>query len=234
MAVPVLEELSTDAYASGASSINVDYDTFTSINVGEILIIFAAADGFASSNVFDDSTNKPTGYTLINFVGQGPSAVHCAAWWKAATGSESGTIAVPSSESKNLRAVIARISGANTTSPIHVVGADYDVNNLTEHPITGHTTTVADTLALFTFAYDSGLNFTVASPWSEDGDYGASGNAPGFGVGSQDMATAGSTGDAVLTVPSSNGIAGFTFSIAPAAGAGFQTAWAKNSTVVIQ
>lgn len=216
-------EAGTPAVTTGATSIDVSYSGLT-ISAGDLLVIYAGADGFAASAEWDDATNKPSGYTLINFSGAGEggtnSAVQVAAWYKVATGSESGTENVPIGGTRNLRAVVARYTDP-AGSPIHVLGADYEAGNATSHAIDGHTTTVDGALANYVYAFDSPAASTVSNGWTEQVDESGGGVSPGFGFGTKAMATAGATLDADVDFgATSNGLAGFTFSLAPAGGGG--------------
>ena len=238
MAIPVLAEQATGVISSGAvTSINISYDDFTTINAGDLLLVIAFNDHNSTTTQFDDSTNKPTGYTFINEAGSATSDVRIAAFWKEATGSESGNLSVPCASSQVLGAFMARITGADTSSPIDVTGADVDNGNAASHAITGITTVATNTLAVYCMAMDDkgGAPFSVSGgSWAENDEIASAGvDNLSASWGDQDMASAASTSDATVTCSATNGAAGFCFNIKEASGGSPYTITAEQGTYTV-
>lgn len=68
----------------------------SNVAVGDLLLILVGGDAPVSSIMWDNVSNKPTGFTLLNEIGDSTYDIHCAVFWKIADGSEASTITIPS------------------------------------------------------------------------------------------------------------------------------------------
>ncbi len=191
------------------------------VESGDLLLIFVGNDDASANAQWNNTTLKPSGFTLINHAGSDVPDAHVAAFYRIANGSEGTTINVPAQASNDYWGFYIRVTGASTTDPINVVGADYLGGNLTSHPVTGITTTEDQTLAFYLLSGDGGdtFPFTVSGTgWSESDEEqagGGTGNAAGA-WGTRAMPTAGATGNATVGINTSDGASGFQFAINPA------------------
>lgn len=123
-----------------ATSINIVAPT--QIRQNDLIIITACNGNATDTAQFDNSTFKPTGFTLIQEVGNSVSDTHCAAFYKVANGTEGGTtINVPAQSSDYMCATCFVIRGANVTNPIGNQGANTNVDAVTSTTIPGIVTT---------------------------------------------------------------------------------------------
>lgn len=186
---------------------------------GDTLIILVGNDDATATAQWDDSTLKPTGFTLINEVGDATADAHCAAFWRTVDGTEGSTFNVPAQSTNDMWAFCILLSGIDNTTPVHQTGADVS-DNTPPIAITGVTTTIADCLAFYVCAYDGGDDggFSVSGTgWSELAEEHAGtgvNNASGC-CGTRQMSGTGATGTATVAVVVSDGTVGFQFALAP-------------------
>lgn len=219
MGVPVIAATAQATVADPNTASVPEPGTTTS---GDLLLIMSSVDNSGASQQFDDSSNKPSGFTLINHAGGGSGDCHTAAWWKAYAGDESWPISVPYAASgEDQVAFSARITGANLTSPIHKVGSDYDASG-SSHALSGVTTTVDNCLIIYVLGFDGGdgASFSVSGTgYTEAAEAAVSGagNTSSGCWGSRNLASYGASGTATVASSASDGATGFTFAILPAA-----------------
>ena len=209
---------STNNKAASSSSLTLTKPS--SVAVGDLLIIIVGNDDDTDTAQWDDSTLKPTGFTLINEAGDHFSDCHTAAFWRVADGTEGATVGVNSQAAANNWGIYYRITGAQTTSPIDATGADFLQTTGTTAAVTALTTTVEKAL-IFCAGSTDGLLVPVDSIAGNDWvvDYEVQSTAVGGIValakqrwaGASDLCTFDWSGG------SSNGFAGFQFAIAPRA-----------------
>ena len=101
-------------------TITLTKPTSEPIEVGDLLIILVGNDSTSSSPCWDNTTNKPSGFTLIQAYSQGGSGF--GAFWKIADGTETSTIDVTSINSGKTFGSYIHIKGANKTTPVPVAG----------------------------------------------------------------------------------------------------------------
>ena len=146
------------------------------------------------------TSNKPTGFTLINHAGGTTALSHIGGFWRAYTGGESWPIACPYAASgEDNCAISIRVSGANTATPIHLVGADYEGAAAASHDIPSITTTEDNTRAFAFAAFNGcdGVSFTVSGTgWSKVAEVqvDTTGNTSSIVVATKGMASQGATG----------------------------------------
>jgi hypothetical protein len=222
MAVPVIESYTT-AKAEDGNSISLTEPT--GLTTDDLCIILVGNDDTTGTAQWDDSTLKPTGFTLIQEVGAGGSVdAHAAAFYRVITGAESWPIAVPAQSTQDYVGWAIRVSGVDTSTPLHQTGAGY-TGTASPHTITGVTTTIDDCMCFYVCAGDGSdtLSHSVGSPWTQEAEDSAIVSTPssalGISWGYQALASQGASGSAVVTFNSSDGAAGITFAIAPGSAA---------------
>ncbi|MCA9366854.1 hypothetical protein KC887_01150 [Candidatus Kaiserbacteria bacterium] len=200
----------------GAGSSNGDNPSDP--ETGDVLIILCGSDDNTNTAQWDDSTLKPTGFTLIKEIGNSTQDCHAAAFYRVVDGTEGSSFTIPAQSSDNMWAVCALVkNGAGT--PLNVTGADSTDSTPTPFSIAAVSTTTNDCLAFFVAAFDGGDDggFTVGGTgWekrSEVRDGTGSGNAAGV-WGTKPMASSGGTLSPTVTPNVSDGMVGFTFAIA--------------------
>lgn len=189
------------------------------VQPGDLLLIFVGNDN-ATNNDQWSNTLRPSGFTSINESGNSTSDAHVAGFYKIADGTEANSTTTPAQSSNDYWGYYIRVTGVSTSSPIDVISADYNAGSALTHNVPGITTTVDKAMAFYLVSGDGGdmYPYSVASPWTEGGDIRAgagAGNSSGA-WGTQLKATAGATGNAVVTSAVSDSMAGFTFSLTPA------------------
>lgn len=200
MPIPVVESFTQNTVVSATS---ITLTRPTGVNVNDLLIINCGCDDSTSNLRW---TTIPTGFTaLYGEVASTDADAHIIAWFRIADGTEGATINVAHITSDDLWGGYIRVSGADTTTPIDVVGTgDIQAFSVTSHAISSVTTTVIDCLAFYGLTFDGGDGnpFTVAGTgWSEsdEGNSGSGAGNVGFCWGTRGVAAIGATGDATVT-----------------------------------
>jgi len=193
-----------------------------SIAVGDLLLIFAiTALPSGTVHQYNDSSNKPSGFTRINTAGAGPEDTSVGAFWRIATGSETATIGVQAiNTSYDCVGWYYRVTGANDTTPINVIGSDYEASTGTSHAITGVTPTARNCMAIYLAAVENASSnqpFSVSGTgWTETGEL--TGGIAGGAWGYRQLTNIEASGTATFAIASNSGVAGFQFAIRPAGG----------------
>lgn len=215
MAVPVVE--TTAVTESGGTVTTLSLTNPTGLTAGDIYLVIHASD---HSNPTLPEHTAPTGtgatFTEIDIFGANNADTVISAWWHEWTGSE-GTISANQTNSAIIQAITVRVSGVDTADVVDGVSTPSSGGSSTSHVIAGFTTGQADTLAFYVIAADGAdtLPHSVSGTgWAEVAE-GNSGGAGGVGpsFGTKDMASAGATGDATVTLTSSDGAAWFQFAL---------------------
>ena len=152
----------------------------------------------------------------MNEVGDTDSDCKAALFWKEAVGSDANVV-INLTGTRAMVAFVARISGANTSSPIHQqLFPNPDAAATNPRPIPGVTTTIENCLALYGLAAHQGTTFSVSGAgWSENADDSSEFNNTGGCFGSKEMAAAGATGTASVTMAAARRCSVFQVAIAP-------------------
>lgn len=221
MAIPVIANVSTGQENASATLV-LNYPA-SGVSNGDLFVIL---NGLGLTNTataqFDNSTNKPSGYTMDETDGDATVDVHCATFWKIADGTENGgTITCNAATSDEFAGILLHITGAATSSPIDVSGTADTLGTGSTHVADEITTGEANTLALAVIcAHGSDTESITASGtgWdtTPDTEYtpstsGASGC--GIAISSKGIASAGLTGDCTFTLGASDGAIKWQFSI---------------------
>lgn len=178
----------------------------TGLSIGDVCIVIVGNDYTASADAqWDNSTLKPTGFTLIATNGNGTTSCHVAAFYRVIDGSESWPISVPARDSEDFWGFAIRVTGVDTANPLDGVGsALMQTTGATSHVIPGFNTTNNDCLAFYALSFDGGDGdpFSVSGTgWSESAEAEAGTGAGNCGGcwGTKSQPTAGATGDATVT-----------------------------------
>ena len=140
------------------------------IVTGDLLIILVGNDDITSLDQWDNTTNKPTGFTFIQTDGTFNTDCHYGSFWRVADGTEGATINITSSRNANYYGFYIHIKGAHVTAPIGNLGASALESALTTNTLGGITGN-ADDLGIYINSFDGGdgLPFSVSgSGWVLD------------------------------------------------------------------
>lgn len=197
----------------------------SNVEVGDLLIIIVGNDDNTDTDQWDNATLKPTGFTLINEAGNtATSDAHSAAFYRIADGTENATTSVPAQVSADYWGYYLRVTGASTTNPINVTGADFNGAG-SPHAVTGITTTASNTLAFYILSGDGAdtYPFSVSGTgWSESAETfaGLTGTESAGTWGTRSMVNPGATGAATVAMTVSDSASGFQFAINPSTARG--------------
>jgi hypothetical protein len=161
--------------------------TVTSLNVtvpldvvtGDLLVILCGNDSNTTTAQWNDTTLKPTGFTLINQISTDVADACCAAFYKVADGSEGGTtINVPAQSTQDMWAGCLVVRHADTASPIYGIGTNYDNASASSHSIPG-VAALADTMMVFVASMDGSdtAPYTISAGEPDDFIQTAAGNS---------------------------------------------------------
>lgn len=200
--------------------------------MGDLLVILVGNGDATDSDQWDD-TYKPTGFTLINELGDNTYDCHCAAFYRVVDGTEAESFSIPALTADYMWAMCLLISvdvkyfGRKPNIVLHQTGADSAVASAvlaTPLVISAVTTTVQNTLGIFVSAFDGGDDggFTCfdtagAYPgWKKRSENHAStASAGASGVwGTKTIINAGTSGTASVYAAAGDGMVGFMFAFA--------------------
>lgn len=220
-ATPVVQSFTSNTAVPGSS---LTLTKPSNVLAGDLLLIIVGNDDDTASAQWDDSTLKPSGFTLINESGSTASDAHSAAFYRVADGTESTTINVPAQSSDDYWGYYLHVTDVNPSNPINVIGSAYNGGSSGTHNVPGVTTTAANALAFYVLSGDGGdLDpYSVGGAWTEGDEIDAGtggGNSSGT-WGTRLMTSPGATGNASVTLTAADSASGFQFALAPALGQG--------------
>lgn len=185
------------------------------VQPGDLLLIIAGVDSTG------EALQPLTGWTFAVHGGITEyNAVTFALLYRVADGTEGESVTLTSAVSDDMWGWYIRVTGADPDTPIDVVQATEERSE-PQVTLAGVETTVDGCLAFYAFSFDGGDGdpFSVPSGWTEE-DYQEtySGSGAGSGAwGTRLMATAGSTGDVVITAGGTqDGWSGAVWAVRPA------------------
>lgn len=186
---------------------------------GDVCLIVCGNDAINSADQWDNGTNKPTGFTLIDEWGDTPSDSHVAAFYRVIDGTESWPITLTCVTNLDTWAFSIRVTGCHATPLDGTASTALELGTPgTSHAVPGFNTTNNDCLAFYVWGCGVGDAdpFSVSGTgWSEGGELEANpatgGTAGAWGTKSQP--TAGATGDATVTSTGSTTSTGFQFAL---------------------
>ena len=223
MPVPIIASF-TQADSGGATTTNsLDIIAPTGLSAGDMIIVFCGNDQATNTPAqWDDNAFKPSGFTLINQITTATADAGIAAFYKYSDGTESGTtITCPAATANDMWASCLHITGVRGIDPIGVLGSNYDVGSGSSHSVPGITTLAVNRLVLVCGSGDG----ADTGPMTVSGGNFLTGDSPRAGTGAASVAgvwgyaeepTASATGNATVSLTSSDGFAGFMFSLEPA------------------
>jgi hypothetical protein len=171
---------STIVAGPGATVTSINVTVPSGVQTGDMILILAGNDHASSTQQFNNTTFKPTGFTLIDTAGSSTADAYTASFYKIADGSEGGTtINVPAATAQYMWAGCAIIRGVDINNPIGPIGAKRDNSSATTHPLTGVTTTRDNCVAFFTLSSDG----SDVRPFGVSGDGWLINNSLQTGVG---------------------------------------------------
>jgi hypothetical protein len=213
--------------SDGVTAVNsIDVIVPSGVLADDLLLIFAGNDFAAATPAqWDNSTLKPTGFTLINQITTATADACSAAFYKVASGTEGGTtISIPAQSTNDMWAACVVIRNANPITPINAIGTNWDNGSATAHIPPAVTTTVNNELVFFMLSADGAdtLPFTISGTNWISGNtqqIGCAGGTAAQTVGGifgwKSVVSAGSSQDVTITYAAADGGSGFQFSINP-------------------
>lgn len=226
MALPVYQ---SDQFAtlSSSSSGDVTVTAPVSIASGDLLLAVCASD--SANTATERWTTAESGWTKEGEAGNATTDCHIALFSKIATGSEPAdyTFSCTVETSLDMVVWVIRITGADTTTPLHLGWVDNDNNATTDNlTITTGTTTINDCLCFAGAVYDGGDSnglLWTGTGWVETAQRIVNTALTGVSAGWAllDQATAGAVQEPTVEAISNlvDGFEGFFIAIAPAAAA---------------
>jgi hypothetical protein len=199
---------------------SVSGDSPKNAAVGDILIIIVGSDDSSANAQWDDSSYKPTGFTLINEVGDATMDCHCAAFYKTVDGNEGANFTIPAQSADDMWAACILISGSPT---FDLGGADSGQNQANASvplSISDVTTSNYNCLGIFVAAFDGADDggFTCSGTgWAERSEIRngtSSSNASGV-WGTKSNISAGNSGVVTVYPALADGMVGLQFTLAP-------------------
>ena len=207
--IPVVEAFSAVTSTTTTSITATDPGGITS---GELLMLLMTSD-----TAIDPYTTTPSGWTLLQSFVNSNSAAY-GIFYKIASGSE-GDVTVTVGSADHIVWYL-RVSGANTTTPINVLGSS-NAGAGTNSTALSVDTTTDNCLAFYLNSFDGGDGYPFSisgTGWTETDEQqvSTSGSANSGSWGNKDQETAGATGNVTITASTSDGQSTVQFAIAPA------------------
>lgn len=221
MALPVIDSTYT-SNTGGSGTITIAEPGASGTSTDDVVLIFIASDNNnPASKIFDDATNKPTGFTLIaehGIVGGNNQDCQGAAYYRVIDGTESWPITCTTNGGSGLIVQAVRLSSVDTSAVINQTGTVSEPNNTgSTLTLSGVTTTENDCTAFY-FNSTDGADTLPHSPdgsWTEGNELGDGGGAAGTALswGYLDLATAGASGNVTISYSATDGRGGFQFAV---------------------
>ena len=217
---PVLESHTENINTSQSATLTLTKPG--SVATDDLLILLVGSESTSP----DQFTDNVTGWNFHDPVHE--DTLNHALYWRIADGdseAEASTIDVVTASSQGLMGYYLRISGADTSDPFSGGFVDTLPDDLTVHTLLEVTTDRNNCLCFYQeIAGDDGTTYSVASPWTEtdEGTGSISGQIISGSFGTQALATAGASGDAVITASTTVGAGGTVFAVQPAFVSGSQ------------
>ena len=189
------------------------------IVAGNLLLILCMADAADDIDVMSINGTTYPGWTKVGESGDNLSDVHTAVWWKEAGGSE-GDVVIDDDDTNNHVAWYMRITGADTTTPIHKSAQGQSSSDASSFNMASFTTTIDNCLGVAIAGWN-GADLTphtmTGSGWSETDEQaaGSSSTSCAGNFGEADLGTGGSKTGPTAGAAGSDGWAYFKLAIAP-------------------
>lgn len=209
---PVLE--SWESWMNDGTSGPLTATKPTGVQSGDGLLIFAFSSSVSNQADFIDDL---TGWTFEGTAGDGTADAHIAVYSRIADGTEGATESWDNTQDVTvLGTYYLRISGVDSADFPHLVSLS-SAGPTTAHTISSITTTADNTLVFYAAGIDGGQTAAISGTgWTEIAEEdNLSGGQLTITFGSRTLASAGSTGDATLTLGASDGAAFGQIAVAP-------------------
>lgn len=213
-AAPVLESDWTVNDSGGAAVTSITLTKPAGVSNDDLLLLIVGND---ESNVADWEP-LASWNMIVDFNNAGADAA-LAVYWRVATGDASETDPAPTCTSNEAYGWYIRVSGADTTTPIHITGTPAGVV-ASPYTIGEVTTTADDCLVFYASAFDGGGagSFSESGAgWAEvDEQYSGTAGTDACGVwGTKTMSGQGATGDVSVTLGTTDGTSSVQFAVQP-------------------
>jgi len=225
--------LSNSVYAHPSAPVVANWTVNDSGGATTNTITLTKPSGVVSDNLLllivgsDQDTvadwNDVTGWTKFININDGVSDANLACYWRIADESEASTIDVTGPSVEERYGWYIRVTGADTTTPVHLIGTPTYIA-ASSYTIAEVTTTADDCLVFYGSAHDGGDagSFTESGVgWAEvDEQYSGTAGTDACGVwGTKTMTGQGGTVDVGITKDVTDGTSSIQFAIQPSTGA---------------
>lgn len=214
--VPVIEDFTENVATTNATSMTCTAPS--GITAGDLLLLIC----YNGSTTGNNDYTTPTDWTLEHSSGDTDSDSMIVVFSKVAEGDETDISFTGLSGVQQHGVFYARVSGADDTDPVEVVGTNSISAGSTDSTCPAITTLTDKSLAFAVGVQDQpdGTLSSYPSGWTEGGDIypGASTSGCAGAFATKEIATAGDTGAAVFTWSRSDGTNGVQFAVKPGAG----------------
>jgi len=213
MATPVIQGYAS-ANGGGTASSSISVTCPSGVASGDLLIYVCGNDNATTTAQFNNTTLKPSGFTLRKQVSTATADAAIGVFYKVANGTEGGTsISCSAATSNDMWAAILHITGYNTGSIFTTDGTTYDNASTSAATITGVSFSGSYGLSLAVGSFDGadGSPFSASAGWDLfiDEAAGTGGNAVSGFVASKSL-----PGASITITPSvTDGLVGFQIGI---------------------
>jgi len=149
--VPVIEDY-TEQSSDATTTTNVFLKPYP-VEVDDLLLILAYNDDTSTTAY---SSGSSSNFTFVGDYGDSNSDSHVGVFYRIATGSEGINEEITSAGADEYGGYYIRISGVDTTDPIHLAGSETNTEGVSTINATSIATTITDTLAICFGALDGG------------------------------------------------------------------------------
>ncbi len=214
--LPTLENSTQSIPGSLGTSITLTKPTSPDVVTGDLLILIVYNDATGSSPEFDDDV---TGWNFFATFKDANPSMHLAMYWRIADETEPSTVDVTAATSAGMVGFYVVYGGTDTGNPFGSTLFSQTTPANTTHVLDEITTERDNSLILYFDGIDgdSRQPVSVASPYTErdEAEQTVTGGLIGISFGDQNLATAGASGDAVLTYFSGDTGGGMLIAIQP-------------------
>ena len=222
MTLPIIDPVYTHN-TNTSTSITISEPGSSGTTIGDLVLIFVNNDiDNAVSEQFDDITNKPTGFNLIQYygltIGSNNNDCQGAAYYRVIDNTEIWPITCTTASHADLAIHAIRVTGFNEANPIHIIGTSVTASSFNPQVISGLSTLTNDCMIFYTCVSDGEdtLPHTPDVTWTKGNEIGI-GGAGGLGTswGYKPLINTGVSGDTIITTNVGDGMSGVQFAIAP-------------------
>lgn len=214
--IPALETWTVND-SGGAQQGSIVLTKAADVEVGDLLVLIVGNDGTVAGDF-----EALAGWNQPIDAGSSSTQSLISVYWREADGTEAATETVTTSIVAEIFGWYLRISGADTTTPIHKQQISNITANDSTQTLTAVTTTLVDCLVLYGHSFDGGDGFPFSpsgTGWSgreiDDVQAGSGASDASGSIGKKNLAAAGSSSNVTVTCSVSDQGVGFQIAIAP-------------------